>query len=101
MCSVCRATHKAKDVSYTRLGEAKATKSIVKGDHSTKIEAVVKLVMTLKNADKNVKILIFSTWEAILKILRSACQANDIEAKAMLLSNFEGCLQSFKVIIYV
>ncbi|XP_018318562.1 E3 ubiquitin-protein ligase SHPRH [Agrilus planipennis] len=79
-CSICRQKHKIEDISYIKSGSAVKDLDLVKikGNYSTKIEAVVKLVVKLKAEDSSVKILVFSSWPAILKIIQNAFKENDV-----------------------
>ena len=70
----------------------------VKGSLSTKIEAVVKTLIKIRNDDPTAKSLVFSTWNSVLDILESALQTNDIQfATLHVQGKFKRNLQKFKV----
>ena len=70
----------------------------VKGSLSTKIEAVVKTLIKIRNDDPTAKSLVFSTWSSVLDILESALQTNDIQfATLHVQGKFKRNLQKFKV----
>ncbi|KAK4881219.1 hypothetical protein RN001_004538 [Aquatica leii] len=97
-CSVCRQLQRIEDVSYIRPGQIeKSSESIqIKGNFSTKIEAVVKLIIKLRNEDPDVKILIFSTWPAVLKIAKTALITNGISTELMVQTSIQQSLTKFK-----
>ena len=70
----------------------------VKGSLSTKVEAVVKTLIKIRNDDPNAKALVFSTWNSVLDILESALVTNDIQfATLHVQGKFKRNLQKFKV----
>lgn len=48
------------------------------GDYSKKIEKIVCTILNLRQKDPNVKILIFSHWDIILKVIGNALDENVI-----------------------
>ncbi|GJQ74764.1 hypothetical protein Trydic_g21610 [Trypoxylus dichotomus] len=68
-CSVCRSRELLSDITLVDTENQKKTSDEVqvRGNHSTKVEAVVRLVMKLRQDEENVKVLVFSTWTVILK----------------------------------
>ncbi|KAF5302451.1 hypothetical protein FQR65_LT08541 [Abscondita terminalis] len=97
-CSVCRQSQNVEDISYIRPGQIERNPETIKikGNYSTKIEAVIKLVLTLKHEDPDVKILIFSTWSSVLKIAKTALLANGVCTELMLQSSAYESLTKFK-----
>jgi len=70
----------------------------VKGDLSTKMEAVVKTLLSVRREDPDAKSLVFSTWPDVLDIVGSALQDNDIQFAALhAQGKFKRNLQKFKV----
>lgn len=70
----------------------------IKGDLSTKMEAVVKTLLKIQTDDPDAKTLVFSTWADVLNILATALTANDIPFAALhAQGKFKRNLQKFKV----
>ena len=55
----------------------------IKGSWSTKMEAVVKTLLRIKNLDPTAKCLVFSPWVDVLDILAAALEKNDINYAAL------------------
>merc|ERR1712130_915885 len=74
----------------------------VRGSHSTKVEAVVKSLIKIRNEDGEAKSLVFSTWTDVLDILGAALDENNIpyaslhNSGATTQGNFKRNLQKFK-----
>ncbi|KAJ7348212.1 hypothetical protein OS493_039508, partial [Desmophyllum pertusum] len=69
----------------------------VKGSHSTKVEAVVRTLLTIKLTDSAAKCLVFSTWQEVLGVLAKALEENGIEYRHITGSRlFQSNLQTFK-----
>lgn len=68
-------------------------------DSSTKIEAIVRKVLHLKQLDPKVKILIFSQWTDILHTLKEELLRNEILHRNIFGSfkDFHTIVQEFKV----
>lgn len=80
-CSVCRKKQLFYDVSYIRVkGSIENTIDDidVKGSYSTKFHAIVHFILKLTQTDADVKVLIFSTWQPVLRILSGAFKNNSI-----------------------
>ena len=69
----------------------------IKGNNSTKIEAIIKLILNLKKMEPNVKVLIFSIWASILKFLESVLRENGIISNILARETYEKKLKAFKV----
>ena len=75
----------------------------VKGDHSTKVEAVLKCLLRIQTEDEDAKSLVFSTWPDVLDILANALDENQIPYAALhknastTQSKFKRNIQKFKV----
>ncbi|GLV41293.1 uncharacterized protein CBL_04817 [Carabus blaptoides fortunei] len=98
-CSVCRKRQQCHDVSYIKVkGSSENTIDDIhiQGSHSTKVHAVVRQVLKLRQTDEKVKILIFSTWEAVLKVLSTALTLNNIVHEHVSHNKLQEKLQRFK-----
>ncbi|XP_066137838.1 E3 ubiquitin-protein ligase SHPRH isoform X1 [Euwallacea fornicatus] len=104
-CCVCRAKHNLQDVAYinNRLGsESKndpldESETIVVGSYSRKVDAVLRLLLKLRKSDPNVKVLLFSAWSQVLKLLKTALEQNDINVElADATTSFEKRIETFK-----
>ncbi|CAH0562699.1 unnamed protein product [Brassicogethes aeneus] len=80
LCSICRQKFNLSDISYIKAGDTvdKIDTIEIKGNYSTKIDAVVKLLIRLKNKTPDVKVLIFSSWLDNIKIIQEALNTNHI-----------------------
>lgn len=99
-CSVCRKRQLCADISYIKVkGSSENTIDDMKiqGSHSTKVQAVVRQVLKLRQSDEKVKILIFSTWEVVLKLLAKAFTQNNITHEHVSHNNLHKKLHRFKV----
>lgn len=97
-CSVCREKQNTADISYIKTEQSKIEDNSldIKGNYSTKIEAIVKLVLTLTKEDKNVKVLISSSWMVVLNILHKALTSNSITTELLVQAQMEKRLEKFK-----
>ncbi|KAJ8921378.1 hypothetical protein NQ315_002994 [Exocentrus adspersus] len=97
-CSVCRNRQRYQEISYIKAGNTVTNEDCVKirGNYSTKIEAVIKLLLDLKNENQNVKVLVFSSWLSVLKCLRGAIEKNGITCEIALNSKLETRIENFK-----
>lgn len=68
----------------------------IKGSYSTKVHAIVRCVLQLQQTDEHVKVLIFSTWNAVLKVLSNAFSANEINFEFAATTNIQDKLKKFK-----
>lgn len=69
----------------------------VKGNFSTKMGDVVRLIFKLKREDEHVKVLVFSHWVDVLKLLKDILDQNDITGQLFTNQVLEKGLQDFKV----
>lgn len=98
-CSVCRQKQCVLDITMIQNDEKPQqtdNEFEIKGNYSTKMGAVVKLVLKLKREDENVKVLIFSNWLVSLKLLKNVCDANDINAEILQSDKLQRNLKKFK-----
>lgn len=66
------------------------------GDYSKKIQEIVRTTLKLLKSDPDVKILIFSYWNDMLKIIAAALNQNGIQSRTKS-TNFDNCIDEFKV----
>jgi len=100
-CPMCRIPTLAQEISYvsTTRSQTKETEEnvTVKGSHSTKVEAVVRTLLTIKSSDSTAKCLVFSTWQEVLGVLAKALEENGIKYRHITGSRlFQSNLQTFK-----
>lgn len=100
-CAVCRETTRCIDISFVNLESEDVTgyDADVKilGSHSKKVEAIVKTMLVIKKEDPEAKAIIFSGWEKLLEILRTALIMNGISVRQLQTGNrFQQCLADFK-----
>ena len=96
-CPVCRETTKSCDLGFIDMSGNQEDSGIkVIGDHSTKVDGIVRSLLSLKREDENVKVLIFSTWGVVLKILEVALTQNNISFRRMPGHNYQIHLKQFK-----
>ncbi|XP_062519341.1 E3 ubiquitin-protein ligase SHPRH-like isoform X2 [Corticium candelabrum] len=72
-CPLCRFVMQPAELTYVSVNSKKR-----KGSHSTKVEAIVRCVLTIENENREAKILIFSTWMNVLDIVARAMDQNNI-----------------------
>jgi len=82
-CPMCRALTPANDVSFVQTKEVNQPDGFdahcnVKGNYSTKIEAVVRRIKWIQQQDDTNKVLVFSTWQEALRLTSRALCDNDI-----------------------
>lgn len=82
-CCVCRNRQPATDISYIKSEQSVPDSDSQKiiGNFSTKIEAIIKLILRLKSEEPSVKILVFSSWSGVLKHLQDAMKCNLISCE--------------------
>lgn len=97
-CSVCRSKQYIHDISYIKVGQSVTEQDTtnIKGNYSTKIEAVIKLVLGLRTKEPKVKVLLFSTWIDVLKCLKKAMDENGISCELAVHGNVEKHVELFK-----
>nr|XP_033793202.1 E3 ubiquitin-protein ligase SHPRH isoform X2 [Geotrypetes seraphini]XP_033793203.1 E3 ubiquitin-protein ligase SHPRH isoform X2 [Geotrypetes seraphini] len=98
-CAICRQTTSHKEIAYVFTTEtANQEKDIlVKGSHSTKVEAVVRTLMKIQIQDPGAKALVFSTWQDVLDIIGKALQDNNMMyAQINGINKFQENLCAFK-----
>ncbi|XP_063954546.1 E3 ubiquitin-protein ligase SHPRH-like isoform X2 [Lytechinus pictus] len=91
-CAVCRLPTEGTDVSYVSVtlqaGSSEAAEERVveesikvEGDHSTKIEAVVRTLKKIQMMEPGAKAIVFSTWSEVLELISKALTQNWINFK--------------------
>lgn len=69
----------------------------IKGNYSTKIVAVIKLLLELRAKDPHVKVLLFSFWVSVLQSINKALITNNIGCELMYSNGLEKKIEHFKV----
>ncbi|XP_031436038.1 E3 ubiquitin-protein ligase SHPRH isoform X2 [Clupea harengus] len=98
-CAICRQTTSHTDISYvfTTQNDGSGEDIPVKGSHSTKVEAVVRVLKKIQMADPGAKSLVFSTWQGVLDIIAKALFDNNMEFSQINgIHNFQKNLCAFK-----
>lgn len=98
-CPLCRIKTPKENVSYVVARPVNNDESPmeVKGSHSSKVTAVVSELLSLIKQDSSVKVLIFSTWEKVLDVIRDALIQNDISFRRLGTGEkFQNSLAQFK-----
>ncbi|KAL2098878.1 hypothetical protein ACEWY4_005358 [Coilia grayii] len=80
-CAICRQTTSHTDISYvfTAQNSGAGEDIPIKGSHSTKVEAVVRVLKKIQMTDPGAKSLVFSTWQGVLDIIAKALFDNNME----------------------
>lgn len=71
----------------------------VAGDYSKKVEEIVLTTLKLRNEDADVKIIIFSHWDTILKVIATALAENNVQFRTQS-ANFHKSIDEFKVSVF-
>ncbi|XP_068707085.1 E3 ubiquitin-protein ligase SHPRH-like isoform X2 [Montipora foliosa] len=101
-CPLCRIPTVAQEISYVSTATSQTDTAhdsvTVKGSHSTKVEAIVRTLLTIRSADSTAKSLVFSTWQDVLAVIARALDENDIKYRHITGGNrhFQENLQTFK-----
>ncbi|XP_057665468.1 E3 ubiquitin-protein ligase SHPRH isoform X2 [Diorhabda carinulata] len=97
-CSVCRNKQKYQEISYIKAGTTVTDDDCkkIKGNYSTKIEGVIKVLLDLKRDDTDVKVLLFSSWFTVLKCLKEALIKNNISCELANTGTLDVKITNFK-----
>ncbi|XP_051502358.1 E3 ubiquitin-protein ligase SHPRH isoform X3 [Myxocyprinus asiaticus] len=98
-CAICRQTTSHSEISYvfTTQSANQGEDIPVKGSHSTKVEAVVRVLKKIQMTDPGAKSLVFSTWQGVLDIIAKALFDNNMEfAQINGIHKFQENLSAFK-----
>ncbi|XP_056112007.1 E3 ubiquitin-protein ligase SHPRH [Rhinichthys klamathensis goyatoka] len=98
-CAICRQTTSHSEISYVFTTESahQGQDIPVKGSHSTKVEAVVRVLKKIQMTDPGAKSLVFSTWQGVLDIIAKALFDNNMEfAQINGIHKFQENLSAFK-----
>lgn len=97
-CSICRSKYQFGDISYIKLkGTNDKTDDFeIKGSYSTKVQGIIKNILLLRQEDEKVKILIFSSWQPVLRVLSEAFHMNYITHEHLTTNNLQEKLDNFK-----
>ncbi|XP_071801260.1 E3 ubiquitin-protein ligase SHPRH-like [Asterias amurensis] len=101
-CAICRSVSSTLEISFVSTDQTNEEEDCsinVRGGYSTKVEAVVRILLQLRNQDLHVKALIFSTWIDVLTVIAKSLKDNDIEYRSIGLfgdRHFKENLMDFK-----
>lgn len=77
-CPMCR-----EKIPISNIGVVDGREKNYWGNHSSKINAIVKNLLELKTKDPSVKVLIFSKWEMVLIVLKEALKQNGVNYRRL------------------
>lgn len=96
-CPVCRTAQAIKDVyTVTCINNQTNASSPINGSFSPKIDEIIRCILTLKQKEPKVKILIFSHWDQILQAIANGLDANSIEFRSSYHGVFTAQIAAFK-----
>ena len=97
-CPVCRHQQSCTGVySVTINNSGRDGKGMtIKGSYSSKIDEIIRTVIRLKQKEEDVKILLFSHWDNILKVISNALATNDISYCSNKHNQFSNTIKQFK-----
>lgn len=93
-CPTCREVTPGSEIGYVDVTRKVQSQKSVR--YSTKISAIVDTLLSLRESDPDVKVLIFSTWDVVLTVLKKALDENYISHRRLPGENPEKNLQDFK-----
>lgn len=102
-CPICRQRQKISEIAYIKHGDSKNPQkdTQIKGNFSSKIEAIVILICKLKKENPDVKVLLFSTWINVLKVFEIALEKNDVTTAFLTQNCIDKTIQKFKVNVLI
>ena len=96
-CPVCRTVNETKEIFAVTCNEGQSSSEMpINGSYSPKIDEIIRSVLRLKKNESDVKILIFSHWDAMLMAILPGLTANNIEYRTSFANNFPKQVQEFK-----
>lgn len=96
-CPMCRQPTRTREISYVDTKAKEEEEVKVQGSLSTKMEGVVRLMLKIKLADPDAKVLVFSSWVDVLDVIADAFAQNGITYRALHnRTKFQVHLLSFK-----
>eukprot|EP00039_Didymoeca_costata_P005103 m.78508 g.78508 ORF g.78508 m.78508 type:complete len:1629 (+) comp12675_c0_seq1:179-5065(+) len=93
-CATCRTLSPIQNVEYVSLAVSsenaiendecdvqrnESSEIEVRGDHSAKVQAIIRTLLMIKRDHVLSKSVVFSQWKAVLDLLKIACAENDIQ----------------------
>uniref|UniRef100_UPI00358FB451 E3 ubiquitin-protein ligase SHPRH isoform X2 n=1 Tax=Myxine glutinosa TaxID=7769 RepID=UPI00358FB451 len=99
-CAVCRQPALHRELAcVTTVADTTSDNDIsVKGSHSTKVEAVVRVLLKIRDKNPDAKALIFSKWQGVLDIIAKALQDNAIQfSQITSIRRFQDSLREFRI----
>ncbi|KAF0305515.1 E3 ubiquitin-protein ligase SHPRH [Amphibalanus amphitrite] len=102
-CAICREFTRHSDIAYVNAtcasDEDGAGGAIrVRGSHSTKVEAVVRCVLTILRDDPGAKTLVFATWTDALDVIGGALEMNNVTFRSLHTGKFQQKLREFRTL---
>lgn len=96
-CSVCRELHHVNTIMFVQKDKSQAIEdSQIKGNCSTKVFKVVEKVKEFLDEDNEVKVLVFSNFQVLLKILKNIFDLNNIACEILSSHSHKKVLNKFK-----
>lgn len=96
-CPVCRTHQETKEIlTVNNELSSSNSKCPINGSFSPKIDEIVRCILTLKKSEPDVKIILFSHWDAIMYAIINALAANGIEYRSSFAPNFPKQVEEFK-----
>jgi E3 ubiquitin-protein ligase SHPRH len=94
-CPVCRTVNETKEV-YAVTCTDSTSDTPINGSYSPKIDEIIRSILRLKKEEPDVKILIFSHWDAMLTAIRPGLEGNNITFRTSFSGNFPKQVQDFR-----
>ncbi|CRL06169.1 CLUMA_CG018880, isoform A [Clunio marinus] len=94
-CPTCRTKQELNSINSVTLCDNNSTRAI-EGSYSPKIDEVLRSILMLKEKEADVKILLFSHWDSILKTISRGLDDNAITFRSSLASKFSKQIEDFK-----
>ncbi|XP_037084816.1 E3 ubiquitin-protein ligase SHPRH-like [Pollicipes pollicipes] len=98
-CAICRELTRHADIAYVNADRAAPAGDPVQvsGSHSTKVEAVVRCVLTVLRDEPAAKLLVFATWTDALDLIAAALDQNGVQHRSLHAPNrFQRSLREFR-----
>lgn len=96
-CPVCRTVNETKEIFAVTCNDGQSTSDVpITGSYSPKIDEIIRCILRLMKDEPDVKILIFSHWDAMLIAMLPGLEANNINYRTSFASNFPKQIQEFR-----
>lgn len=93
-CPVCRTHQETREV--LAVNNDSSTSEKINGSYSPKIDQIVRCILSLMKKEPDVKIILFSHWDAIINAIAPALVSNDINYRSSFAPNFTKQVEDFK-----